>query len=210
MAEINYSIILIAAFLSLASPGPATLSIAAVSMNQGRLHGFMLANGIATGGILWSSAAAFGFSAIMYTNVWLFELMRYLGACYLLFLAYNSARSAIKNTDFEIHETRGNTISSTYSKGLLLQLTNPKIILFFGSLYAVAVPSGVDAGALVSVILAISFQSILLFYLLVFLFSTTKFRDIYIGLRRSFDAIFAAFFIFAGFKLLTSKLGENQ
>lgn len=89
MSEVDYLLIIAAVFLSIVSPGPATVAIASASANNGHAHGSILAFGIASGGFVWSCAAAFGLSALLYTNIWLFELMRYFGAGYLLFLALN-------------------------------------------------------------------------------------------------------------------------
>ena len=90
MQEIHYVMILIGAFVAMASPGPATLAIASTSMTQGRIKGLALASGILTGSLFWSCSAAFGLGAVLYANVWLFESLRYVGAVYLLFLAYKS------------------------------------------------------------------------------------------------------------------------
>ena len=135
MVEINYFLIITAAFFAVASPGPATLSIAGTSMSQGRLHGATLAAGTLTGSFFWSCSAAFGLSAIMYTNVWLFELVRYIGACYLIFLAYKAARSVMSDKDMEISDISSSGFMKTYLRGVAIHLTNPKAILFFGSLY---------------------------------------------------------------------------
>ncbi|NNC01068.1 LysE family transporter, partial [Corallococcus exiguus] len=92
---INLPIILSAAFVAAASPGPATLAIAGTSMQQGRKFGLALASGVTTGSLIWSVAASLGLGALMLANVWAFEALRYFGAAYLLFLAFKSAKSAL-------------------------------------------------------------------------------------------------------------------
>src|SRR3546814_15687490 len=56
------------------------------------------------------------------------------------------------------------TLRSAYRRGLVLHLTNPKAILFFGSLYAVGVPAGASVETLALVIAAVGLQSLLLFH----------------------------------------------
>lgn len=90
MENIDYSLIFVAAFLAIASPGPATLAIANTSMSQGRVYGLSIALGVLTGSLLWSVCAAFGLATLMFSNVWLLETFRYVGSIYLLFLAYKS------------------------------------------------------------------------------------------------------------------------
>ncbi|WP_430398775.1 LysE family translocator [Ferrovibrio sp.] len=96
---INLPLILAAALLATGSPGPATLNIAGTAMTAGRPFALAVAGGVATGSLMWSTAAAFGLGAVMLANAWLFELLRYAGAGYLIFLAFKSARSALKPGD---------------------------------------------------------------------------------------------------------------
>ncbi|MCF6190976.1 MAG: LysE family translocator [Cocleimonas sp.] len=206
MSEINYVIIVIAALLSIASPGPATLAIASTSMSHGRTHGSVLAFGITTGGLVWSTSAAFGLSSFIYTNAWLFELMRYVGASYLLYLAYKSSHIAISHTNNKIEILKKSSLKSTYFKGLALQLSNPKAILFFASFYAVILPPNTTPKELLMVIATISITGNILFQTYAYIFSISKVCDTYINLRRYFEAFFAVFFAFAGLKVLTSKL----
>lgn len=94
MTDINLPLILFAALLAGASPGPATLTIAGTSMSSGRRAGLAVATGVTTGSFMWSFSAAFGLGAIMLANAWLFEIVRYAGAAYLGWLAIKSARAA--------------------------------------------------------------------------------------------------------------------
>jgi threonine/homoserine/homoserine lactone efflux protein len=212
MQDIHYGLILMAAFLGVASPGPATLAIAGMSMNYGRFHGAALAAGVFTGSLFWSFSAAFGLGAVLYANVWLFEVLRYLGAMYLLFLAYKSCRSALVSSE----QNTGNTfkfdgvvevpLRSAYFKGLAIHLTNPKAILFFSALYTLGVPSTVTAEGLLSIIVMIAMQSGLVFFGYAFLFSNQRIRQGYFKMKRAFDGVFAIFFGLAGIKILMSKL----
>lgn len=204
--EINYILIITAAFFVVASPGPATLSIAGASMNQGRLHGATLAAGILTGSLFWSCSAAFGLSAIMYTNAWLFEFVRYIGACYLIFLAYRAARSAISPKDMEINGIQVSSLMKTYLRGVAIHLTNPKAILFYGSLYAIGIPANTAPEDLFKVIGVVGLESLIIFQCYAYVFSISKVRRVYLKLRRWFEVFFAIIFGVAGFKILTTKL----
>jgi threonine efflux protein len=95
MSDINFPLIMGAALLATASPGPSTLAIAGTAMARGRAQALALVAGIACGSWSWSVAAALGLGAVMQANAWVFEVLRYCGAGYLLFLAYKSARSAL-------------------------------------------------------------------------------------------------------------------
>jgi len=206
-ADVNLPLILLAALVATASPGPATLAIAGTSMASGRRYGLALAAGVTTGSLAWSVAAAAGLSVVMLANAWVFEVLRYAGAAYLLFLAFKSARSALRPGAAPAIKTAAPSLATAYRRGLLLHLTNPKAILFFGSLYAVGVPAGTSPASLALVIAAVGLQSFALFHGLALLFSSPPLAAGYAKLRRWFEAVFAAAFAFAGIKILTARLG---
>lgn len=208
MQEIHYGLILIAAFIATASPGPATLAIASTSMNSGRRHGIAMALGILTGSLVWSFLAAFGMAAVMYANVWLFDIFRYFGAAYLLFLAYKSFKSVLSPKKLTLESTETFSVRKDYLRGLAIHLMNPKAILFFGALYSMGVPNTVGIDGLLSIILLIGMQSACLFLGYAVLFSCAPVRDFYLKMRRFFDFVFAFFFGAAGIKIFMSKLSD--
>jgi len=205
ISEINLSLILLAALVATISPGPATLALAGTSMASGRASSLALASGITTGSLMWSLAAALGLGAVMLANAWVFELIRYFGAAYLMYLAYKAARSALSKKDLSTRSITGNK-RSIYIKGLVLHLTNPKAILFFGSLFSLGIPPGTGFKELALVIAAVGMQSFILFHGYALLFSSQAMTRIYLQLRRWFEAAFAFGFGAASFKILITKI----
>lgn len=203
--EVDLPLILLAALVASVSPGPATLALAGTSMASGRASGLALASGITTGSLMWSCSAALGLGAIMLANAWVFELIRYLGAAYLMYLAYKAARSAISGKDLATKSFTGGK-RSLYVKGLALHLTNPKAILFFGSLFSLGIPPGTGFQDLALVIAAVAAQSFIVFHGYALLFSSHAMTQIYLRLRRGFEGAFAIGFGFASFKILTAKV----
>jgi threonine/homoserine/homoserine lactone efflux protein len=204
--DIHLPPILLAAFLATASPGPATLTIAGTSMASGRKLGLALASGVMTGSLFWSIGGALGLSALMMANAWVIETIRYFGAGYLLWLAFKSAKSAVTpGTDLP----KGMNVSSprrAYARGLALHLTNPKAILFFGSLYSIGIPPTATVYDLAAVVIAIAIQSFIILHGYALLFSSEAIARAYLKLRRWFDGTFALAFGYAGLKILTAKL----
>lgn len=185
------------------SPGPATLAISGISMQQGRSAGLSLAAGIVAGSAMWGIAAAVGFSAVMMANVWLFEVIRYLGASYLLYLALKSLRSAWRGD--------GNVApyvphKRLFTKGLLLHLTNPKAILGWGAVYAIALVPGSGAVAVWSLFAALICCSVVVFFGYALLFSSGPIARAYVKARRGFELTFGLLFGVASFKILTARL----
>lgn len=204
--SITLPLILSAAFIASASPGPATLAIADASMQAGRKAGFALALGVSTGSLAWSIAAALGLAAIMASSAWALDVLRYVGAAYLMFLALKSARNAIRGSVVAFHIQPEPAPIRAYTKGLALHLTNPKPILFFGSLYTLGVSPQTSPLELAIVIAAIGLQNTLTFSSYAWLFSNAQVVRGYVRLRRWFEGAFAIFFAGAGLKMLTARL----
>ena len=206
MEEVHYLLIISAAVLAIASPGPATLAISGMSVSQGRRYGLALASGVLTGSLFWSCSAAFGLGALMYAHAWLFDIFKYLGASYLLYLSYRSMRSAFMHKSAEMTVRKVNTYSAAYLNGLLIHLTNPKAVLFFGSLYSLGVPPETNMFALLKVILTIGCTSAAIFFGYALLFSIEPVREMYAKSRRYFEVAFAVFFGIAACKVLMSRV----
>lgn len=203
---LNLPMILLAALMATGTPGPATLTIAGTSMTAGRTYGLVLASGITTGSLMWSVAAALGLGALMLANAWILEIIRYAGAAYLLWLAWKSARSALSSRALDTATVAATSLGQAYMKGLALHLTNPKAILFFGSLYAIGIPHEAPTSALALVIGAVGLQSAIVFHGYALLFSSRVITRVYLKLRRGFEAVFAVAFGIAGVKVLTARL----
>jgi threonine efflux protein len=206
MTGIDLPLILAAALVASASPGPATLAIVGASMHSGRARGLALAAGVLTGSLMWSVAAALGMGALMLANAWAFEVMRYVGAGYLGWLAWKSARSALQPGTNTSEAGAVSSMRRAYTKGLALHLTNPKAILFFGSLYAVGIPQTATPADIVTVLLAVGAVSATVFHGYALLFSTPALTAAYTRARRGFDAVCAIFFALAAFKIFTARL----
>ncbi len=187
------------------SPGPATLSIAGTSMENGRKAGLIFALGILAGSACLGLAAASGMSAVMQANAWVFEVLRYLGAAYLLFLAIKALRSAVKPNSQMLTKSHGGSAGRIFSRGLLIHLTNPKAILTWGSIYAIILPSDASTRDIFLLFGALFTGSIIIFLGYALLFSNAHIVTGYKRMRRGFDFVFAAFFGGASLKLLTTK-----
>ena len=174
-------------------------------MAAGRRSGLAVAAGITSGSLIWSVSAALGLGVLMLAHAWVFEIIRYFGAIYLMYLAYKSAKSALSSKDLTAKGLSGSA-RSLYAKGLALHLTNPKAILFFGSLYAIGIPVSASPIDLVVVILAVGALSFTVFHGYALIFSTPIMTQMYMRLRRWFEGAFAVGFGVASIKILTSRL----
>lgn len=176
-------------------------------MAHGRTQALALVAGIACGSWSWSVAAALGLGAVMQANAWVFEVLRYCSAGYLLFLAYKSARSALSPGQARLRSVSTGNYRAAYGKGLAMHLTNPKAILFFGALFSVGVPVSASPLEIGSVVVVVGLQSLMVFVAYALLFSSGRIVTMYLRLGRWFEGVFAVAFGLAGISLLTRRLG---
>lgn len=202
----EFSLLLVAWALGGASPGPATLAIAGTSMERGRAAGIAVAAGIVCGSASWGVAAALGMSALMLANAWAVEVLRYVGAAYLMYLGFKALRSSMTDKPLAQVQAKRGGLRALYIKGLLLHLTNPKAIFGWGAIFAIAVPPGSEPLVIWESFAALFAVSNLVFFGYAFLFSTGTFVRGYQRMRRWFELGFGLMFGFAGFKILTARL----
>jgi len=189
------------------SPGPATLAISGTAMSAGRSAGVAVASGIVAGSASWGIAAALGMSALMLANAWVFELIRYVGAAYLLFLAVKSLRSAFASGSSKSGmDAVVQSHERLFLKGFLIHITNPKAILAWGAIYAIALPSHATPTAIWQLFALLITTSTVVFIGYGVLFSQPAVVRAYVAAKRWFDVAFAILFGVASLKILTARL----
>ena len=203
MTGIEFAILYAGWMVAGGSPGPATLSIAGTSMKYGRRAGIIFALGILAGSACLGLAAASGMSAVMAANAWVFEILRYFAAAYLLFLAAKALRSALSSDSAMLTKGHDGTLARIFSRGLLIHLTNPKAIMTWGSIYAIVLPPGASTFDVFRLFILLYAGSIVIFIGYSLLFSSPRVVSGYKRMRRGFDIVFATFFGGASLKLLT-------
>lgn len=208
MSPLEWALLWVAWVMAGGSPGPATMSIAGTSMQSGRKSGAIIAAGILFGSAAWGLAAAAGLSGIMLANAWVFELLRYAGATYLLWLALKSLRSAWIGGAVSSLRPQTGSQSQIFVKGALIHLTNPKAILSWASIYAIILPADASPQSVFGLFAFLYSGSIIIFFGYAMLFSTVRMVNAYARAKRWFDLTFAAFFGYASLKILTAKLSD--
>ena len=115
-------------FLAL-SPGPDNLYVIAQSLSNGTKSGIATTIGLVSGCIVHTTLLAFGVSAIITASETFFYGLKVMGACYLLFLAYQVFRS---NTQVDLKDKASKkSYLQLFKQGVIMNLVNPKILIFF-------------------------------------------------------------------------------
>ena len=121
------------------SPGPDMLLLTRTALSQGRSAGCWTALGIACGLAIHAVVALIGVASLMAQGGWLEMLLRWLAAAYMLWLGYQLIRGALKTTELSVtgsSEGFGANGFSSWKRGLLCNLLNPKVAVFLGGVTA--------------------------------------------------------------------------
>ena len=202
MEFVNLWVVIGASTLGALMPGPATLAIAGTSLKYSRFRGLAMAWGVTTGSMPWATAAGLGIGAGLAANHWLFEFVRYLGVAYLLWLGWGLARSALSKRVLTPRDVGASSIWLAWSKGALIHLTNPKALIFWGSILAIGLKPGAPPLAVFEVLLICLIIDVVIVSGYAVLFSNPSLTRGYLRLRRIFESLFALFFAAAAIELL--------
>jgi threonine/homoserine/homoserine lactone efflux protein len=117
-----------AAVILLLIPGPAVLYIVNRSVSDGRAAGLASASGLALGNLVHALAAAGGLSAVLATSATAFNTVKWLGAGYLIFVG---VRTLMKPPAPIEQDQPGVSAKRAFSQGIVVNILNPKVALFF-------------------------------------------------------------------------------
>ncbi|WP_377888668.1 LysE family translocator [Alkalihalobacillus sp. R86527] len=154
---------LFAAVVLTIMPGPDNLFVLAQSISQDKRAGIATSLGLCSGLVVHITAAAVGISALLYQSSLAFSIVKYLGAAYLLYLAFQAFRERKQST--LVKNQHNQPYIALYRKGIIMNILNPKVSLFFLALLPQFVNQHVGYASLQMVTLGVIFiiQAFLIF-----------------------------------------------
>ena len=115
----------VASIILILAPGPDMIFLITQSIKHGKGAGLATALGLSLGNLIHSILVASGFSLLILSSAQAFNIIRVLGAFYLLWLAANTLRDMSMSTEPIAGQ------SNLFRQGLLMNILNPKVALFF-------------------------------------------------------------------------------
>ena len=111
------------------APGPDNIFVLTQSALHGRLAGLFITMGLCTGLLVHTAAVSLGVAVVFQTSALAFNLLKALGAAYLLYLAWQAFRA--RPSELPQGEGGGAGRARLYARGVVLNVTNPKVAIFF-------------------------------------------------------------------------------
>jgi threonine/homoserine/homoserine lactone efflux protein len=204
----HYGLFIATATLLVITPGQDTFFILGRSLSGGRAQGVAAALGITAGSVIHTFAAALGLSALLTTSPYAFMAVKFAGAAYLIYIGVRALLTRPKNLPAERAGAGNDGRWSAFHQGVLSNVLNPKVALFFLAL----MPQFIEAGSThkVAAFLALGFTFISLgvVWCVVLALAAAELRGAF--LRRPSMALVlhklaGALFIALGLKLATAR-----
>ena len=187
--------------LAVISPGPSFLITARTAVAHSRLDGFKVALGLGAGTVIWSSAALLGLNAVFHAVPMLFMGMKIAGALFLLYIAFMIFRHAAVPLKIE---GGADAVGNPFVRGFLTQITNPKVAVFFGSIFIAMLPANVPLWMTLALIFIVSFNEVWWYTVVALFFGSGPVRRFYLKAKVWIDRITGLFLGGLGLRLLWS------
>lgn len=125
----TFSLFIIASIALSLSPGPDNIFVLTQSAMNGRKAGIFVTLGLCTGLLVHTATVSLGVATIFQSSELAFNILKVVGALYLLYLAWQAFRSSGVKVD-EISDKESNW-KQLYFRGVIMNITNPKVAIFF-------------------------------------------------------------------------------
>jgi threonine/homoserine/homoserine lactone efflux protein len=207
---INFAAFLGISILVIVSPGQDTALTIRNTLVGGRSGGIATAAGVVTGLASWTVASSAGLAALLVASQPLFLAIRLLGAAYLVFLGLQALYGAVFRGE---HPNSTGTVAGprlrrvvAYRQGLISNLSNPKIVVFFLSLFPQFVTRG-QASFASLLLLGLIFCSITIIWLTLYAVVVARIGDFLRRdrVRRALEATTGLVLIGLGLRLATER-----
>ena len=194
------------------TPGLDTALVLRTAAVEGRKQAMFAGIGICSGCLLWGAAASFGLSALLAVSGFAYSVLRIVGAVYLGYLGIKlvirafGSTSSISPAEAVWAENRNRDSSLWLKRGLLTNLLNPKVGVFYLSFLPQFIPTGVPVWSFSILLALIHATEGLLWFLL--LTNATELISSWLRQRRvvmALDSLMGAILIAFGLKLVLDK-----
>ena len=204
----HYWLFIATAVLLIITPGQDTFFILGRSLSGGRAAGVAAALGISTGTVVHTIAAALGLSALLATSPFAFMAVKFAGAAYLIFIGLRALLSRASSLPGEQAPSEIDGRRSAFRQGVLTNLLNPKVALFFLAL----MPQFIDAGSSRKVgaflVLGLTFVTLGVIWVVMLAVAAAKLRGAFLrrpSMAAVLNRVAGTVFIALGLKLATAR-----
>jgi len=192
-------------FLATVSPGPAFVVVTQVAARRGARAGLATMFGILVAALLWCAVVLSGLTVLFRIAPWLYVAMKIGGGLYLVYIGFLLLRGGKEEASASAIGAPEPSLASSFRKGLLVGLTNPKAIVYFSSIFTLFLKPGsplwLEGGAAAIV----AFDCFVWYGLVGVLFSRERVRRTYGRLQHWVERAAGAVMVTFGLQLVLAR-----
>ncbi|MCP1106225.1 threonine export protein RhtC [Serratia nevei] len=193
--------------IALMSPGPDFFFVSQTAASRSRREAMMGVVGISLGIVVWAGVALMGLHLILQKMAWLHQVIMVGGGIYLCWMGWQLLRSARAQQAQPAAEARVALPKAgrSFLRGFLTNLSNPKAVIYFGSVFSLFVGDSVGAGARWGLFLLIVAETFVWFSLVAVVFALPAMRRGYQRLAKWIDGMAGVLFTGFGLHLIFTR-----
>ncbi|WP_459377207.1 threonine export protein RhtC [Serratia sp. ser-z] len=193
--------------IALMSPGPDFFFVSQTAASRSRREAMMGVVGISLGIVVWAGVALMGLHLILQKMAWLHQIIMVGGGIYLCWMGWQLLRSARAQQAQPAAEAQVALPKSgrSFIRGFLTNLSNPKAVIYFGSVFSLFVGDSVGAGARWGLFLLIVAETFVWFSLVAVVFALPAMRRGYQRLAKWIDGVAGVLFTGFGLHLIFTR-----
>ncbi|QXX96798.1 threonine export protein RhtC [Serratia marcescens] len=193
--------------IALMSPGPDFFFVSQTAASRSRREAMMGVVGISLGIVVWAGVALMGLHLILQKMAWLHQIIMVGGGIYLCWMGWQLLRSARAQQAQQATEAQVALPKAgrSFIRGFLTNLSNPKAVIYFGSVFSLFVGDSVGAGARWGLFLLIVAETFVWFSLVAMVFALPAMRRGYQRLAKWIDGVAGVLFTGFGLHLIFTR-----
>ncbi|ASL95249.1 threonine export protein RhtC [Serratia marcescens] len=193
--------------IALMSPGPDFFFVSQTAASRSRREAMMGVVGISLGIVVWAGVALMGLHLILQKMAWLHQIIMVGGGIYLCWMGWQLLRSARAQQAPPAAEAQVALPKAgrSFIRGFLTNLSNPKAVIYFGSVFSLFVGDSVGAGARWGLFLLIVAETFVWFSLVAVVFALPAMRRGYQRLAKWIDGVAGVLFTGFGLHLIFTR-----
>lgn len=187
-------------FVAQFTPGPDVLLIAKSSASNTRTNTLKIILGISVGILVWVVLTLLGFTVLITQFPWIQQVLMLVGGLFLAKMGWAMLKGGLAtlNQNFEIDTSQANQESKSqnyFLLGLLTNLSNPKTLIYFSSVFSLALSSSASSDLKTQLAVIIPIQTFLVFALFMLIMSMPKIKAAYQRSGSYIDVLSGALFL---------------
>ncbi|NWK76239.1 threonine transporter RhtB [Acinetobacter cumulans] len=169
-------------FVAQLSPGPDVLLIAKSAASTTRANTLKIIAGISVGIVAWVVLTLSGFTVLVEQFPWIQQVLMLVGGLFLAKMGwamFNGGLKSLKKVASLESDNESEATKNYFMLGLLTNLSNPKTLIYFSSVFSLALSSSAGTGLKTQLAIIIPIQTFLVFSLLMLILSMPKIKSLY-------------------------------